>query len=636
MGKSKDVINPKGLKENESKPKEGTISLIEDFKIKELASVKVLLFLQSAGDMALYPFFTLHMKSLGISMTDIGIQFAVTPLATLIATPLVGLLADKIGNFRRMLSIALVICACIAYLLLYVPKINTVLECVHNGQSVRMECPKTGSVADRDRYFELTLPNCLKPITDTKSEPGNELAIGNGKYRNFKPANSMPMELITFAGCSVSCESSPGSLCLYYESDGNYCFGLDSRSSKPFRPDSLVIKLSPNSELIGNYSTPRMDATLHTVTYNGNTYLDLTCKTNGSANCYVDCPLNKPGMIPHFKQRKIPEPSSLRLTFWMYLVLRVSLIVVIATEMSLLKAAILTLVAKNNSEYGYQRLWSSMAVVFVPPLTGIVMDKLKKSGDIDAFVPCFIVYCSFKLIMAVVSFFIDLNIKPPAMELWGKLSKLLRNKEVAILLFYVTFIGSTWGFIETFIVWYLEELNASRFLIGLSFSISAISGIPFNIYAGTIERRIGHVMILIIGIMVYAIRLIGYSFAPNAFVVLAFETLEGITTTLLIVTITTYAAILSTHELLATMQAAWAALHFAVGRALGSVVGGFLFENLGAHQAYQVYALACIVAGTSYTFIYIFYLKGKESKRRSDSVKPNRSEERRVGKECQP
>lgn len=40
----------------------------------------MLLFLQSAGDMALYPFFTLHMTSLGISLTDIGVLYAVTKL----------------------------------------------------------------------------------------------------------------------------------------------------------------------------------------------------------------------------------------------------------------------------------------------------------------------------------------------------------------------------------------------------------------------------------------------------------------------------------------------------------------------------------------------------------------------------
>lgn len=54
---------------------------------------------QFTGDMALYPFLTLHMKSLGISITEIGIQFAISPIACLVATPLVGLIADKIGEY---------------------------------------------------------------------------------------------------------------------------------------------------------------------------------------------------------------------------------------------------------------------------------------------------------------------------------------------------------------------------------------------------------------------------------------------------------------------------------------------------------------------------------------------------------
>lgn len=218
--------------------------------------------------------------------------------------------------------------------------------------------------------------------------------------------------------------------------------------------------------------------------------------------------------------------------------------------------------------------------------------------------------------MAVVTLFIRLDIKPPAVNIWSKVFKLLRNKEAAIFLIFVTFIGSTWGFIETFIALFLEELNSSRFVMGMSISIAAFSGIPFTIFAGSIERRIGHVSILIIGILVYALRLVGYSFAPNAYVVLAFESLEGVTTTLLLITITTYASTLSSTDLLATMQATWAALHFSVGRALGSVVGGYLFESFGSRASYQIWAIVCLVAGTIYTALHMVYLKGKEQRRR--------------------
>lgn len=226
--------------------------------------------------------------------------------------------------------------------------------------------------------------------------------------------------------------------------------------------------------------------------------------------------------------------------------------------------------------------------------------------------------------MAVVTLFIQLDIKPPSVNILSKVYKLLRNKEAAIFLFFVTFIGSTWGFIETFITLFLEELNSSRFVMGVSLSVGAISGIPFTIFAGSIERKIGHVNILIIGILVYGLRLVGYSFAPNAYIVLIFESLEGVTSTLLLITITTYASTLSSTELLATMQSTWAALHFSVGRALGSVIGGYLFSGFGSRRAYQIWAITCLIAGTIYTVIHMVYVKSKEQKRR-DAMKLSRS-----------
>ena len=108
----------------------------------------------------------------------------------------------------------------------------------------------------------------------------------------------------------------------------------------------------------------------------------------------------------------------------------------------------------------------------------------------------------------------------------------------------------------------MEELGATRTLIGFSFSLSALSGIPFNVFAGYFERKCGHVPILIFTMFVFAFRLIGYSYSTNSYHVLFFEAFDGFTSTLSIVILTTYANKLSSTDLLATMQAAWAALYF--------------------------------------------------------------------------
>ncbi|XP_074599701.1 major facilitator superfamily domain-containing protein 6-like [Brevipalpus obovatus] len=596
-----------------------TVSFVEDLRLKELAPVKLLLFLQSAGDMALYPFFTLHMRSLGINLTEIGIQYAISPVATLIATPLLGLLVDRVGHLRQILSLSLIICAIIGALIVMIPKISQLPECVLRGDELTTSCPSVGSLSGR--FLNLTLPECLKQKSLASSE--SSLSTGRGLEKTITTSRSLA--LLSLINCRVYCNNNNSQLCLYFESDGNYCFNLEPNSSHrsgkypSFTSEPLTIALSPDSDQLFIANQRNVEASLHTVSHNSKTYLDLTCRS--SDRCDVRCPLISQNAIPHHYQNIVPDPGSKRLTFWLYLVLRVALFVTVATEMSLVKATILTLVDKNKTEYGYQRVWASIANVFIPPLTGIAMDRAREAGSGD-FLPCFIVYCSFKLTMALVTVFIKLDIKPPATNVMSKLNQLIRSREVVIFLFYVTFIGSTWGFIETFIALFLEELNASRFAMGLCSTVAALSGIPFSIYAGFFERRLGHITILVIGLMVYSVRLLGYSFANNALMVLGFEALEGITTTLMLITITTYASSLSSLDLLTTMQATWAALHFSVGRAMGSMVGGFLFDRFGSRRAYQMWSVACIVAASMYLLLYFTCLRsGKVKKIEEDEKK---------------
>jgi len=48
----------------------------------------------------LYPYLTIHMRELGISVEETAVTAAVTPAVTIIMPPLAGILADRIGNFK--------------------------------------------------------------------------------------------------------------------------------------------------------------------------------------------------------------------------------------------------------------------------------------------------------------------------------------------------------------------------------------------------------------------------------------------------------------------------------------------------------------------------------------------------------
>ncbi|KAI1280629.1 hypothetical protein HDE_13886 [Halotydeus destructor] len=129
-----------------------TVSWRQDLFLRDLFPVKLLLFLQAAGDFAVYPFFTLHMKSLGISLTEIGIQFALTPIATLLATPVMGMVADRIGNFKVMLATALVLCAIMANFIVMIPKIQMAPQCSLNQETIKLTCPGAQSDSNSDPF----------------------------------------------------------------------------------------------------------------------------------------------------------------------------------------------------------------------------------------------------------------------------------------------------------------------------------------------------------------------------------------------------------------------------------------------------------------------------------------------------
>jgi MFS family permease len=517
--------------------------------------------------------------SLGMTLTEIGIQFAIAPVATLIGTPLLGVLADKIGDFKRMLGISLVVCALLAYSLLFIPPIKTTSECETQSVSSKLSCPSNHTLPIN---VVMDLPICMEKSKERK------------KFKS-KTFNTNP-SIINLNDCTIECNSND-SFC-FNNTDEQICI-----SNQTF---------SINLNTISS-QTQSINTSFVNLIFNSITYEKLICATKNV--CDIRCPL-KTSRIGNYSHKKIVDQKSRRLTFWLYMWIRISLFLVIVSEVSLLRAAILTIVGKCKSEYGYQRFWASIAMIVVPSITGVLMDYQGRHNR-DSFAICFQIYAGFKILMAIISQFMNLNIKAPSLQIWKKVGMLFRNSEVTVLLLFVAFIGSAWGFIETFIVWYLEELGASRSIIGLSISLGAASGIPMSIFAGDLERKFGYIRILIFGIIVYAIRLIGYSYSANAYHVLIFETMEGITMTLVIITITNYSTILSTSELVATMQATWAALHFSVGRALGSGIGGLLMDNFGSKIAYQIYSGFCLIAALIYSIIYLFWLKKVEINRQN-------------------
>ena len=95
--------------------------VFNDFRMRHLVWIKFIFFFQSASMTVLYPYLNLHMKHLGLSVQEVAVINAVIPILFIFTPPLAGFLADKVGNFRVLLSVLTALGGVFALLLLVIP-----------------------------------------------------------------------------------------------------------------------------------------------------------------------------------------------------------------------------------------------------------------------------------------------------------------------------------------------------------------------------------------------------------------------------------------------------------------------------------------------------------------------------------
>ena len=129
-----------------------------------------------------------------------------------------------------------------------------------------------------------------------------------------------------------------------------------------------------------------------------------------------------------------------------------------------------------------------------------------------------------------------------------------KNAETVAFLGMMLFAGVFWGFIEAFLFWHLDDLGASRALMGWTVAVGMVTSLPFLIFSGPITDTIGHMNVIILGMLAYTGRMLGYSFISQAAYVYPFEALEGLTMALMMTSAVTYVAKISTPTTIASVM----------------------------------------------------------------------------------
>jgi len=156
--------------------------------------------------------------------------------------------------------------------------------------------------------------------------------------------------------------------------------------------------------------------------------------------------------------------------------------------------------------------------------------------------------------------------------------------------------GAGFGVIESYLFLWLQELNASQKLMGLTLSLNCLAEVPIMFFSDRIIKRVGTDGCIHLVMAAMVLRLTAHSTLalwPSTWLVLPVELLHGVTFGLAWACGTVKSAQLAPPGMRAGMQGMFQAVYMGVGKGGGTLLAGLAYDAFGAAVMFRM-AAACI------------------------------------------
>lgn len=241
--------------------------------------------------------------------------------------------------------------------------------------------------------------------------------------------------------------------------------------------------------------------------------------------------------------------------------------------------------------YGRVRLWGSVGFASAVVLVGKVLQETCLKNFLYIFV-------GLVGLCILISIYLPRSgAKRSKRKVTGhKVALLIKNRTFSLFLTFTFAVGLAVSMHLTFFSIYLDELGAHEGLIGLSWAIASLSNVPVFFYVGTLIGRFGPTRVLFFGAFLFGIRWLLYALVSNPFIILALQSMHGVCFALFYSSAVTFVSKVAPDELQTTGQGIFGALfYFGLSGIVGSLMGGIIFDRLGASVMYKIGGIICIL-----------------------------------------
>jgi len=337
--------------------------------------------------------------------------------------------------------------------------------------------------------------------------------------------------------------------------------------------------------------------------------------------CSADCHQSKDDTL----DQSIPTGFSGSRTFWIYFLLRFLMTLFMNSSFCLMDASTMAVIGKLGGDYGKQRLVAMVALATMPFVSSVIIQGMNETnGFADYAIPYYMM--SLMVVIGIIVMYctrIEMSVEDTDQsykEVMAGLKTLLKRSKIIIFLIVLLFLGMEWGFLESYLFVFLNHLKAPTYMLGLTMTFGCVTGIPMLLVSDRLVNYMGRDRVFFYGFLAYTVRMFGYSFITNPWYCFIFEALEVFTYQLMWVAAVTMFPILAPQSLLATLTGLSGAVHYNIGKGVGTFVGGFLFAFIGMVWTFRAFGIV------SFIFAFGYYFVQKKIRLDSPSIKTEKKD----------
>jgi len=276
-------------------------------------------------------------------------------------------------------------------------------------------------------------------------------------------------------------------------------------------------------------------------------------------------------------------------SFYILLVMLMLFAFFSAPIMPLVDNATLAALGDQKDHYGRIRLWGAIGWGVAAPVIGYLTESAGLRWAFGGYV----------LLMGLgVLVASQLSIRSPHINVLvsQEIRAVLQDPRWRIFLIVAFVGGILLSAIGSFLFIYLQDIGAHKTLLGFTLTVATLSELPVLYFSSVFLKRWGMLNLMIVALFFFAIRASAYSFISLPWMALPIQLLHGLTFSLMWVAGIAYADRIAPQGMSATAQGLFSGVMLGVGSAAGSLLGGFLFDAVGAIWMFRVMAVIAALA----------------------------------------